>query len=502
MKIDIFENQKIIILGQGSVGKCLMRYIDDFFNINYKTSLFMIEKRKEEANFPSIKEAINKGAKFINIEITNENFKDLLDKTIKINKYDIIIDVTTRTNTFEILKIVRHRGLLYINTSIEDNRVDTEQDTFLEQTIYFQHINLKNLELKLKGLDPVTTLIEFGMNPGLISIFVKYGIRNLAKQVIKYQVEHGTLNNQLFEALQLKQFNKMAKILDIKVIHCSELDTQVATNPSTDPNVMTNTWSCLGLIDEGVEPSEIMLGTHENIEKLIKTKWKNSSTYFDQLLVLNEPGYKTKFHSVVPKKITNDNQVCFKKIEGRCIHHGEGISLNRFLSDDEYAPTIHYVYNLSPATTNFLETHTPKELIEISKGEQNNVWHVMNTYDDKLYGYDNVGALFIFDINPFTKEKKSYMFWTGSILHTDYCKDVLKDELFGPTVIQVMAGIFSGLSYILENKNLGLIFGEDIDDKYVIDKIEKYLGVFYSGPVPETLILPVHIEQLLVQDNK
>jgi len=499
MTIDIFKNQKIIVLGVGGIGKAVIKYIDDFFKIDYTTSLFIVEMDAKQSEFPSVKNAIVRGAKFINIELTNTNLNEIFNKMIGVNKYDIVIDVTTRTNSFEIFKFIRHAGLLYINTSIEDNRVDTKHDTYMEQTIYFQHLNLKNLEQKLKGTDNVTTLFEFGANPGLISIFVKHGIKKLAKQVIEYQIEHGTVNRELFEALQLRQFNKMAKILDIKVIHCSEIDTQESLHSTISPTpTMMNTWSCLGLIDEGVEPSEIVLGTHEDMKEISKNKWVTCN-YFEQLLVINYPGYLTKFRSVVPKKMCKDGQVKFCEIEGRCIHHGEGISLNRYLSDDEYSPTIHYVYRLSPAVTELLERSTPEDLIKIGKGQQDKDWHVMNVYQDNLEGYDNLGALFIFDKNPFTGVKESYMYWTGSILHTDYCKNVLKDDFFGPTVIQVIAGIFAGLSYILENKHLGLVFGEDIDEKYVIDMIKDYLGNFYSGPVPSSLKLPVKLEELLIK---
>jgi homospermidine synthase len=59
---------------------------------------------------------------------------------------------------------------------------------------------------------------------------------------------------------------------------------------------------------------------------------------------------------------------------------------------------------------------------------------------------------------------------------------VLHDQYFGPTIIQVMAGILSGVHWMLKNKNKGLLFGEDLDDNYIIKCAKKYLGVFYSGP--------------------
>jgi homospermidine synthase len=494
-KLRILENQKLVIFGIGAVGKCIVNYINDFIIINYNTSLFLLDKNIQESNFPVIQKAIQNGAKFIHHNI-NTNLNDLFDNVLKLKKFDIIIDVTTRTNTFDIFKEVRKRGILYINTSIEDSRED-KSNQYMDKTIFYQHINLKHIDEKLKSHFPITTLIEYGMNPGLISTFVKYGIKNLARQVLEYQEKNALeINQELYEALQLKKFNKMSKILGIKVIHCSEIDTQVPLN--TTDNRLINNWSCLGLIDEGIEPVEIMLGTHENLVK--DTIDFEHNTFFDQLLVINNPGYKTLFKSVVPEKII-DTKVKFTNIIGRCIHHGEGISLNRFLSDNEYAPTMHYVYKLSPLTSTFLDTHTVSELQSIGNGEPHKDWHVMNVLEDKINGYDNVGALFILDKNPFNNLPENYMFWTGSILSTDYTKNILNDEVFGPTIIQVMAGVLGGLSYIIENKDKGLIFGEDVCEKYIINKIRKYLGVFYSGPVPKSdeLKLPVNIGNLIVK---
>lgn len=500
-KIKIHRNQKLVVLGIGAVGKCVLNYISDFFDINYKTSLFFLDKDENESKFSIVQEAIKKGATFIhhNIECNLNSLNKLFDEILKLNKLDIIIDVTTRTNTFELFKAVRTRGILYINTSIEDDRKHL-MDQYMNKTIFYQHINLKNIDEKLKDHFPVSTLMEYGMNPGLISTFVRYGIKNLTKQVLAYQQEKDLpVNKELYEALQSKKFNKMAKILGIKVIHCSELDTQVPAN--INDTRLINNWSCLGLIDEGVDPAEIALGTHENLHELASFDY-NYNTFFDQLLVINNPGYKTMFKSVVPEAITVDNNVKFTKITGRCIHHGEGLSLNRFLSDIEYAPTMHYVYKLSPMTSTFLDNHTPEQLLNIGdNGVPHKDWHVMNVLEDKINGYDNVGALFILDRNPFTGASESYMFWTGSILNTDYTKNELKDNVFGPTTIQVAAGILGGLSYIIENNNKGLMFGEDVCEKYVINKIKKYLGVFYSGPVPNSseLKLPVNIGSLMIK---
>jgi homospermidine synthase len=342
------------------------------------------------------------------------------------------------------------------------------------------------LDEKLKNKQ-TTTLIEYGMNPGLISTFVRYGLKRLTREVLEYQIENSSLNEELYEAYQLNKYNSMAKLLKIRVIHCSEIDTQVPQK-TDEKDKLYNTWSCLGLIDEGCDPLEIILGSHENLPKIIEKmglveKGIDYSNYYEQVLMVNKPCYSVKVNSVVPNLFNKG--ITFEKIEGRCIHHGESISLNRFLSDDTYSPTIHYVYKLSQLTSNYLDT---KETESIKKDGLDNNWKVMNMYDNQLDGNDNVGALFVLEENPMRPNEEPYMYWTGSILSSNYTRDILGDKYFGPTTIQVMSGILCGLSYILENKEMGLVFGESLPESFVIPKIKKYLGYFYSGEVADSNI--------------
>lgn len=49
----------------------------------------------------------------------------------------------------------------------------------------------------------------------------------------------------------------------IKGIHIAERDTQRSKSPK-EPDVFVNTWSVEGFLSEGVQPSELGWGTHEN----------------------------------------------------------------------------------------------------------------------------------------------------------------------------------------------------------------------------------------------
>jgi homospermidine synthase len=469
-KIKIPITQKIVFFGCGAVAKCCIHYFESFFEFNYD-QITIVEKEKKNFTFPTVKTAVSKGAKVLHHTIRAKTLTHLFDNILKLQKYDLVIDLTTNTSTYRIFKECRLRGFLYINTSIEDEKgLKYNNKCAADNSILLQHINLQNIVDKTPDTDNVTTIIEFGMNPGLISVFVKQGLVNLARMVLKQK------NDEVLQKhYRERNHKKIAEYLKVRAIHCSEIDTQV---PKKLPkNKFVNTWSCVGLITEGVEPAEIQIGTHENV---LPFKKNMVDELIPQLVVTKTPGAEIQFKSVVPLEVKKDGSIEFTHIIGRCIHHGEGISLNRYLGSFKYSPTMHYVYKLNPITDKQLNKTSNQRLIELSKNSSQ--WKVLDMYDNHLRGYDNVGALFILENNPFNDSKQPYCFWTGSILDDKYTRKVLKDEYFGPTIIQVMAGILSGVHWMLKNKNKGLVFGEDLDDNYIMRCAKKYLGVFYSGP--------------------
>lgn len=496
----LLVKNKIILFGCGSVGKCCLYYLNNFFQFK-NDQVYIIDKDDSTFSFPSVKNAITSGVKSLHYTIKRDNIVELLDKILKVGKYDIIIDLTTNTPTYDIYKECRLRNILYINTSIEEDKELTLFDSCpTDGGIFLQHMNLQMIADKTRDeANNVTSIIEFGMNPGLISVFVKQGIVDLARSVIEYNKKRGgKLDMELVKYFKEVNHRKLAELLKIRAIHCSEIDTQVPTKKPKERFI--NTWSCVGLITEGIEPAEIQIGTHE--DKLPFSK-DEVTEVIPQLVLTKISGQDIKIRSVVPLKENSDGSVKFTNIEGRCIHHGEGISLNRYLGTFKYSPTMHYAYKLSSFTEQALDKYSKRDLIKISNDSK--YWKVLNMYDDKLVGADNVGALFIMDENPYTGNKKvPYCFWTGSMLNTDYTKGVLKDKYFGPTTIQVMAGILSGVSWMYKNKNKGLVFGEDLDDNYIIELAKPYLGRYYSGPVTdENVTLPgVSLYDLVVRDDK
>jgi len=63
------------------------------------------------------------------------------------------------------------------------------------------------------------------MNPGLISHFTLKAIEDIAKLAIENRPD-----NELKMMLEKKEWAKMSKKLGVEIVHCSEIDTQIAKN--------------------------------------------------------------------------------------------------------------------------------------------------------------------------------------------------------------------------------------------------------------------------------
>jgi homospermidine synthase len=335
---------------------------------------------------------------------------------------------------------------------------------------------------KTSMCDRVTTLVEYGMNPGLISSFVLKGIDDIATYFINKKDKENNKDDELIEIYELKCLERyclLAKKLGIRVIHCSEIDTQVVTSNTLVKDKFYNTWSCVGFFDEVYEGIELAVGTHEKEIPLPQHQIFINGMFTSSTLCID-----AKIKSVVPLKIEN-NKIIFTEIEGYPIQHGECSSLYRLLSTYDYAPTMHYVYKLNKYAEQTINRYNEKELLNISLNP--NRWEVLNSYNHDIEGYDNVGAFFILDndseSNLKSNSESNFTWWCGTILSNDYAKNVLKDKMNSATLIQVMSGVLGGLYWALlpENQNKGLCFGEDVDYKTVFSITKKFLGKIYSN---------------------
>ena len=111
-----------------------------------------------------------------------------------------------------------------------------------------------------------------------------------------------------------RTFNRLAMKLGVKVIHCSERDTQITNRPK-QVDEFVNTWSIEGLHEEGITTAEMGWGTHE--KELPPLAYEHAEGPRNQIC-LARMGMNTWVQSWVPNY----------RIRGMVIRHGEAFTIS------------------------------------------------------------------------------------------------------------------------------------------------------------------------------
>lgn len=471
MKISI-PSKRILFLGYGAVAKCVWNYFDDYLTCLRK-HVTLVDKNKDAFYGPNIK-----GIRKLILDVNATNIDDLVD-SLRMKEGDVIIDLTSSSATYYFIKLCFRRGFHYINTSIEDTN-----DAMLGTSIDCQQKTVRDIAYAERHAIRSTILTECGQNPGLIQHYVLYALQQLSGvKIVKNAAEKKRI---------LKKVIKDHKIGSILM---SEIDNMKTNKPIEKP-LIYNTWSAVGFLVEALDKTEVVGGGTNNsfIKPVIPTtEWNNTSMDIHQnimtnhpykVLFLNKSALQTTLNSICP--ILNEKgQIEFTNYRGRLIHHGEVFELARYFGKD--APFMSYVYKNSPYMDESI-----RRFYTISKEvddlwlyiHQDNSCHVFDNIKRKddsdtfqLHGHDSIGCTLFCG-----EEKVDHIYWCGSILSD---KDHI-DPNFTPTVVQVTAGVLSGLSYILEEKNsaLGWIEPIDIDTDYMLEKSIPLLGKFFFTEIP------------------
>lgn len=474
-KIDI-SKKKIIFLGYGGVAKATLFYLDAYFNYDIK-KVYLIDKCKAQFYGPHITRVKAQ----ICEQITTNNFCDILNK-IGIKSGDIIIDLSTNTPTYYFFKLCLEKGYNYINTSIEDG-----DDVFFGTSIDVQHKELTKIYNTVKKNQQIkcNVLTECGQNPGLIQHYVLYGLNQMNK------LKHNTTRDDYSK-------ETLCKVIDnykVGTIFCSEIDNMYMKKEIKNyKDIIYNTWSVCGLIDEGFDKTELVVGRRNyNIQPVFPKKMidfnkmeiipKDENQEYD-IIFLKDIGMNNTLTSICPI-LNSNNNILYKQYRGNLIHHGEMFEMARFFG--KKTPFMTYVYKMNryaeQSITNYFLNNmmvddTDLRLQLLNKcGSFCVLDNIVKSENERTYGHDSIGATFFCGT-----KKVERAFWCGSILSdTDEI-----DKRFTPTIVQVAAGVLSGLSYILEpnNQNMGWVEPCDLDTKYMITKSAPLLGKFLFTEIP------------------
>jgi homospermidine synthase len=297
-------------------------------------------------------------------------------------------------------------------------------------------------------------VVEHGANPGLISHFTKHALLDIAdralaeKKIPEHQAE------KIATHAKAREFNHLAHQLGVKVIHCSERDTQI-TNQPKQVNEFVNTWSVEGFREEGTTTAELGWGTHE--KELPPLAYKHPEGPESQI-ALARMGINTYVASWVPPD---------HNIVGMIVRHGEAFTITEKLTvwqDGKaiYRPTAHYAY--CPCDSAIAS------LYELRGRDYELQPRVRIMTDEITSGADILGALVMG--HPYQS------WWCGTDLDIEEARRLVPHQ--NATTMQVAISVVAACMWMIENPRRGLSVPDDLPHDYVLGISKPYLGKFVS----------------------
>jgi homospermidine synthase len=446
----IMFNHRILFLGFGAVARCTLPILMDHVAVDPHSITIM----DFDPNADALRPWLERGMTFVKDRVTPENLGDLLGQHVAVG--DLLIDLAWNIDCCEIVQWCHEHGVLYINTSVELwDPYSTAEDTHpTARTLYWRHMNLRRLISRWTEPGP-TAVLEHGANPGLISHFTKQALLDIAEKALAEDQFTDQAAEEISEFVRNGLFNHLAHRLGVKVIHCSERDTQV-TNQPKQIDEFVNTWSVEGFREEGTTTAELGWGTHE--KELPPFAFEHHEGPKSQIC-LARMGMNTFVASWVP----NYN------IVGMVVRHGEAFSITEKLTvwEEEraiYRPTVHYAY--CPCDCAIASLH------ELRGNDYLLQSRIRIMTDEITRGADILGALVMG--HPFQS------WWCGSDLSIEESRRLVPHQ--NATTMQVAISVVAACLWMLENPRQGLRVPDDLPHDYVLRISKPYLGHFISTP--------------------
>jgi homospermidine synthase len=442
-------NHKILIIGYGSVSQCTLPILLDKLDVPSQNITIMDFEDKA----PPLRTFTDQGIRYVRNRITPDNLS--VELAAHTDPGGLIVDLAWNIGANDIIRWCHDNDVLYVNTSVEvwDSTEGLFTDSPFDKSLYSRQMKLREMSRNWKNTP--SAVVDHGANPGLISHFVKQGLCDLANRLLEDKLASPADAEAIGHYLKVYDFAHLAQRVGVKVIHCSERDTQITNRPK-GVDEFVGTWSVEGLREEGTAPAEMGWGTHERTLPALA----HVPPYGPKNQVfLARMGINTWVRSWVPDE----------EIVGMVIRHGEAFGLSDRLTvwDGDkavYRPTVHYAY---------MPCHeTLSSLCEL-RGRNYEMQPKVRILEDEITsGADKLGALLM---------GHAYnSWWTGSLLTIDEARVLAPGQ--NATTLQVAAGVIAAVLWMIDTPRRGLNLPDDLPHDFVLDVARPYLGEFASAP--------------------
>ncbi|MCS5617001.1 MAG: saccharopine dehydrogenase NADP-binding domain-containing protein [Planctomycetota bacterium] len=443
--------QRILFVGFGFVARCTLPILLRHIRIAPEQITILEFEPDEEA----IRPWTDKGVNFVRARVERDNLGDLLGRHLAAG--DLLLDLAWNIDCCEIVQWCHDHGVLYLNTSVElwDPYENALQAHPTKMTLYWRHMNLRRMIAGWDAAGP-TAVLEHGANPGLISHFTKQALLDIATACLEEKKFLGAQAERIAQHAAERAFNHLAHELGVKVIHCSERDTQISNRPK-EVDEFVNTWSVEGFREEGTTTAEMGWGTHE--KELPPFAYEHADGPGSQIC-LARMGINTQVVSWVPDYT----------IVGMVVRHGEAFTITENLSVRDnagqtiYRPTVHYAYcPCDAAIASLWELRGYNYRLQPR--------HRIMT-DEITSGADILGALVMG--HPLNS------WWCGTDLSIEESRRLVPHQ--NATTMQVAISVVAAAMWMIEHPAEGVKVPDDLPHDYVLGIAKPYLGTFHSLP--------------------
>lgn len=435
---------RVLVLGAGSVSRCLLPLLLRHFDMDF-TRLTVMDFEDLRHLIPDILDA---GASYVQHRLSPDDLAETLSRHV--GPGDLLVDLAWNIDACEIIQWCHDNHVLYINTSVElwDPYADIENKPPTERTLYVRHMALRKMVKKWR--EPgATAVVEHGANPGLVSHWTKVALEDITRAILDDEYLASRRRAALEHALEAADYGRLAMLTGTKVIHISERDTQIAGQPKR-VNEFVNTWSIAGFHEEGIAPAEMGWGTHER--RLPPLAQKHAYGPGNQIC-LSQMGINTLVRSWVPGG----------EILGMVVRHGEAFTISDYLTvweDDVpvYRPTVHYAY--LPCDAAIASLHE----LKMNAYELQYDQRILG--DEIVDGKDELGVLLLgHDLNGW---------WVGSQLDIHEARRLVPGQ--NATTLQVAASVLGALDWMIRNPRQGFKVPDELPHREVLAVANPYLG--------------------------
>ncbi|MDE6743909.1 MAG: saccharopine dehydrogenase NADP-binding domain-containing protein [Lachnospiraceae bacterium] len=423
---------KKIIIGLGAVGKSFLRIIkeNDMF---HSEEFYCIDYTDEAGEYFTCMGG--RDSHYISCKLERDNYESALNIA---EQGDYILDFAINVKNLDMLDYCMRSKIHYL--SLAD--ASWFPDPAWINT--FQHYkDYRNIRKNIKDNTFPTCIVEFGMNPGLVSCFMKQCIdKIIEKDESSYISKH---REGLKKLLEENKYNEVAMKIGLKYVVEIDNDNQ-QFNVTEEEKTVYSPWCPFAYHMETLAVPEIYFGTKR---EFYLHDYLSDCDHKDYFVALTKTGITCREDIYSPQG----------KVNGFLSTHEEIFSMGDYLRVNKYKPTVYFVY--SPCE---LAEKTALACMNINEAN----YQILNQ-SDYLSGGESIGVIL-----------------QGKRFKTRYFGNYLSGEGLAETatVLQVSASAYAAYKYMLEHPDNGLMFPEDLPHRDLLNTARRYLKEYIDVECP------------------